>query len=50
MTDQLHADLIERLGRAVARAAIDGDPLFGTVEVTIAELTELLERRIPPGE
>ncbi|WP_009473242.1 hypothetical protein [Rhodococcus sp. JVH1] len=50
MTDQLHADLIERLGRAVARAAMDGDPLFGTVEVTIAELAELLERRIPPSE
>ncbi|MFC9766450.1 hypothetical protein [Rhodococcus jostii] len=50
MTDQLHADLIERLGRAVARAAMDGDPLFGTVEVTIAELAELLERRTPPSE
>lgn len=50
MTDQLHADLVERLGRAVARAAMDGDPLLGTVEVTIAELAELLERCIPSSE
>lgn len=49
MTDPLYADLIERLGRAVARAAMEGgDPMFGTVEVTIEELAELLERQVPP--
>ncbi|MDF3312850.1 hypothetical protein P3H15_48865 [Rhodococcus sp. T2V] len=50
MTDPLHVDLTERLGRAVARAAREGDPLFGTVEVTIEELTELLERQVPPRD
>ncbi|MFC9840725.1 hypothetical protein ACFVKB_44270 [Rhodococcus sp. NPDC127530] len=50
MTDPLYADLTERLGRAVARAAMEGDPLFGTVEVTIEELAELLERQVPPRD
>lgn len=50
MTDPLYADLAERLGRAVARAAMEGDPLFGTVEVTIDELAELLERQVPPRD
>ena len=48
MTDPLYVDLIERLGWAVARAAMEGDPLFGTVEVTIE--AELLERHIPPRD
>ncbi|MBV6763053.1 hypothetical protein [Rhodococcus opacus] len=47
MTDQLHEELQERLGRAVAQAAMDGDPLFGTVTLTINELAELLELRRP---
>ena len=50
MTDPLYADLVERLGRAVARAAMEGDPMFGTVEVTIEELAELLERQVPPRD
>ncbi|MFF2110247.1 hypothetical protein [Rhodococcus koreensis] len=50
MTDPLHAHLTERLRRAVARAAREGDPLFGTVEVTIEELAELLERQVPPRD
>ncbi|WP_198602234.1 hypothetical protein [Rhodococcus opacus] len=40
----------ERLGRAVARAAMEGDRPFGTVEVTIEELAELLERQVPPRD
>ncbi|WP_411741249.1 MULTISPECIES: hypothetical protein [Rhodococcus] len=39
-----------RLGRAVAGAAMEGDPMFGTVEVTIEELAELLERQVPPRD
>ncbi|MHA4855041.1 hypothetical protein L1080_036885 [Rhodococcus sp. MSC1_016] len=30
------------------RCAVSGDPVFGTVEVTIEELAELLERQVPP--
>ena len=30
------------------RYAVSGDPMFGTVEVTIEELAELLERQVPP--
>ncbi|TQC44678.1 hypothetical protein EEB14_35890 [Rhodococcus sp. WS4] len=29
---------VRRLARAVARAAMEGDPMFGTVEVTIESL------------
>lgn len=29
------------------RYAFWGDPMFGTVEVTIEELAELLERQVP---
>ena len=43
-------DRTDRLGRSVARAAMEGDPLFGTVEVTIEELAELLERHTPPRD
>lgn len=50
MTDPLHADLTERLGRAVARVAMEGDPMFGTVEITIGEMTELLDRQISPRD
>nr|GLK36296.1 hypothetical protein GCM10017611_31530 [Rhodococcus wratislaviensis] len=34
----------------LSRAAMGGDPLFGTVEVTIEELAELLNRHIPPSD
>ncbi|MFE5708858.1 hypothetical protein [Rhodococcus koreensis] len=50
MNDPLYDDLIERLGTAVAQAAKDGDPLFGTVTLTINELAELLERRTAPTQ
>ncbi|QHE72859.1 hypothetical protein [Rhodococcus sp. WAY2] len=30
------------------RHAVSGDPMFGTVEVTIEERAELLERQVPP--
>jgi hypothetical protein len=32
------------------RYAVSGDPMFGTVEVTIEELAELLERQVPPRD
>ncbi|NHU49130.1 hypothetical protein R1X32_44880 [Rhodococcus opacus] len=32
------------------RYAVSGDPMFGTVEVTIGELAELLERQVPPRD
>ncbi|BAH51245.1 hypothetical protein ROP_29980 [Rhodococcus opacus B4] len=41
--DPLIEELTARIGQAVARAAKNGDPLFGTVELTIGELVELLE-------
>jgi hypothetical protein len=51
MTDQLTTDLTERLARAIVKAAKDtGDPDLGTVEVTISELVELLERRTTPAQ
>ncbi|AWK76695.1 hypothetical protein CBI38_33765 (plasmid) [Rhodococcus oxybenzonivorans] len=37
-----------RRGRAVARAAMEGDRMFGAVEVTLEKLAELLERHILP--
>ncbi|MBV6759162.1 hypothetical protein [Rhodococcus opacus] len=51
MADPLIEELTERIGRAVAHAAMNGDPLFGTVELTICELTELLEhiKRLSPA-
>ena len=52
MVDELQNQLQERLGSAVAKAATAGEPLFGTVEVTIGELATLLEDRaqtkVPP--
>ena len=49
MTDQLHEDLVERLAHAIVKAAKDtGDPDLGTVELTINELAELLDRRAAP--
>ena len=50
MADPLIEELTERIGQAVARAAKNGDPLFGTVELTIGELTELLAhiKRLSP--
>jgi len=44
MTDPLLAALDGRLADAVARAASAGDPMLGTVELTISELAELLYR------
>ncbi|MEN0137434.1 MAG: hypothetical protein AAGC80_19950 [Rhodococcus sp. (in: high G+C Gram-positive bacteria)] len=41
--DPLIEELTARIGQAVARAAMNGDPHFGTVELTIGELVELLE-------
>lgn len=46
--DQLTDELTDRLARAIAQAAKDGDPLFGTVTLTINELAELLERQTAP--
>ncbi|MFE5705120.1 MULTISPECIES: hypothetical protein [Rhodococcus] len=43
MADPLIEQLTDRIGQAVARAAKNGDPMFGTVELTIGELIELLE-------
>ncbi|MFC9549731.1 hypothetical protein ACFTWF_02640 [Rhodococcus sp. NPDC056960] len=53
MTTPLIEELTARIGAAVARAAMNGDPLFGTVELTIEELAELLEhirQLLPPSE
>ncbi len=32
------------------RYAVSGDPMFGTVEVTIEQLAEVLERQVPPRD
>ncbi|ETT27677.1 hypothetical protein RAJCM14343_1759 [Rhodococcus aetherivorans] len=42
--NRLLGDLRDRLAGAVARAAEHGNPTLGTVEVTIRELAELLDR------
>ncbi|MEE2034657.1 hypothetical protein [Rhodococcus chondri] len=42
--NRLLSDLRDRLAQAVARAAEHGNPTLGTVEVTIHELAELLDR------
>ncbi|PQP22011.1 hypothetical protein C5613_25050 [Rhodococcus opacus] len=39
---------VRRRSRAAARAAMEGDRMFGAVEVTIEKLAELLERHILP--
>ena len=41
---RLLGDLRDRLAQAVARAAEAGNPTLGTVELTIRELAELLDR------
>jgi hypothetical protein len=49
MNDPLHDALVERLALAIVKAAKDtGDPDLGTVELTISELVELLERQRHP--
>ncbi|MHC6215284.1 hypothetical protein [Rhodococcus ruber] len=42
--NRLLGDLRDRLAGAIARAAEHGNPTLGTVEVTIHELAELLDR------
>ncbi|MFF0284100.1 hypothetical protein ACFYSW_27715 [Rhodococcus aetherivorans] len=44
LDNRLLGDLRDRLARAVARAAEHCNPTLGTVEVTIRELAELLDR------
>lgn len=43
MPAELHDQLQDRLATAQARAATSGDPQFGTVELTIGELSDLLD-------
>ncbi|WP_213571575.1 hypothetical protein [Rhodococcus sp. USK13] len=48
VTDRLLLPRYAVSARAVARAAMEGDRMFGTVEVTVEVLAELLERQVLP--